>query len=105
MEVLTESDHAYRAKLILNRNYVQTHLAPLLSEDQPEHKRICFLPNIYTPNARVIQAKTDVTWESEQLCKQILWEKSSCGGAAVTLSSGSSLNKLYLLGQEEESAE
>lgn len=81
------------------------HSAPLLSEDQPEHKWIYFLPNVYTLSATGVQDKTDVTWEPEQRCRQTLWQKSLCGGAAVTSSTGPSLNKLYLLWQDEESAE
>lgn len=61
MKILIEPDRAYRAKLIPIRNQVQTHLAPLLSQDQPEQKGIYFLPNVYTLNATVVQAKTDVT--------------------------------------------
>lgn len=72
IKVLTEPDHIYSAKLILTRNLVQTHPAPLVSEDQTEHMGIYFLPNIYTLNATGVQAKTDVTLESEQRFQQTL---------------------------------
>lgn len=37
------------------------HSAPLLSQDQAEHKGIYFLPNVYTLNETGVQAKIDLT--------------------------------------------